>query len=478
MIDLTLGEIAAITGGRLAAGAAPGAIVTAPLEFDSRLLTPGGLFLAMPGSDHDGHDFAATAVAAGAVAAIVTRPVTVPSIEVTDGLTALGLLAAAVLRQLPDITVVGVTGSSGKTSTKDLLAHLLAELGPTVAPPGSFNNELGHPYTVLRADAGTRFLVLENSARGIGHIRYLTTIAPPRIGVVLNVGSAHLEGFGSRAAIALAKGELVESLPPAGAGGLAVLNGEDPAVLAMADRTAARVLTYGRSERFDIWASHIDLDELGRPRFRLHARAQPDAQAVDVSMRLSGAHHVDNALAAAAVAVECGLSVQETARALSSAQAASRWRMQVNERPDGVVVINDVYNANPESMGAALAALVAISRRRGAGRSWAVLGPMAELGDASAAEHESIGRLAARLGVSRLVVVGDEARQIAAGAVLEGWSGGGPEAVDDSEVAIALLRDELRAGDVVLVKASRAARLEQLATALLDDASDTKKEQA
>jgi UDP-N-acetylmuramoyl-tripeptide--D-alanyl-D-alanine ligase len=474
MIDLTLAEVADMVGGRLAGGAQPDALVTAPVEFDSRLVAPGGLFLAVPGEYLDGHDYAVAAMTAGAVAAIVTRSVSVPSIEVDDALAALGALAAAVLRRLPDVTVIGITGSSGKTSTKDLLAQVLTELGPTVAPRGSFNNELGHPYTVLQADLDTRFLVLENSARGVGHIRYLTEIAPPRIGVVLNVGSAHLEGFGSREAIAVAKAELVESLPAGVDGGVAVLNADDPVVLAMAARTSARVRTFGRSQRYDVWAGDVEIDDLGRPSFRLGA----GAHVAEVALRVSGEHHVDNALAAAAVALECGMSLPDVAGHLSRARAVSQWRMQVKERPDGVVVINDAYNANPESMAAALTALAAITRRRGGGRSWAVLGPMAELGASAATEHDALGRLAARLGISRLVVVGEPARPIATGAVLEGWSGGAPDAVADPTAAIQLLNAELRAGDVVLVKASRAARLEQVALALNDDATGPQEEQA
>ena len=189
-----------------------------------------------------------------------------PAVVVPDVPAALAALARAVLDRLPEITVVGMTGSSGKTSTKDLLAQLLAELGPTVAPPGSFNNELGHPYTVLRSTVDTRYLVLEKSARGIGHVAWLTRIARPRIGVVLNVGTAHLGEFGSRENIARAKGELVEALP---ADGVAVLNADDPLVLAMADRTAARVVTVGLAETADVRAVDVTLDERGTPSYEL-----------------------------------------------------------------------------------------------------------------------------------------------------------------------------------------------------------------
>src|SRR4051794_8326919 len=460
MMELTLGEVAEIVGGTLHA-ADPASRVTGTLEFDSRAVTAGGLFLALPGERVDGHEYVGQAVAGGAVAALVTRPVDAPSIVVADGFTALAALAAAVIRRLPDTVVIGITGSSGKTSTKDLLAQLLGRLGPTVAPPGSFNNELGHPYTVLRATPETRFLVLETSARGIGHIRYLTDIAPPRIGVVLNVGSAHLGEFGSRQAIAQAKGELVEALP---ADGLAVLNGDDPLVAAMSGRTAARIVSVGESRGLDLRAEDVDLDELGRARFTLVA----GADRVPVRLRLVGGHHVGNALAAAAVAFECGMSAADVAAALSDATATSRWRMEVTERADGVLVINDAYNANPESVRAALETLASVARRRRA-RSFAVLGPMAELGAEGPAEHGAVGRLAVKLGLARVIAVGEPARPIQQAAALEGSWDGESSWVPDVEAATALLRAEVRPGDVVLVKASRAASLERVALAIADD---------
>jgi UDP-N-acetylmuramoyl-tripeptide--D-alanyl-D-alanine ligase len=362
---------------------------------------------------------------------------------------------------LPNTTVIGVTGSSGKTSTKDLLEQVLRRLGPTVAPPGSFNNELGHPYTVLRATYDTRFLVLETSARGVGHIRFLTGIAPPRIGVVLNVGSAHLGEFGSREVIAQAKGELVEALP---AEGVAILNADDPLVVPMAARTSARVLTFGEAAGADVRGVDIALDELGRATFQV----MTPVGSGEVRLRFLGRHHISNALAAIAVALECGLPVSDAAAALSTATPASRWRMELTERTDGVLVINDAYNANPESMRAALETLASVADRRGS-RALAVLGGMAELGPTAPEEHEAVGRLAARLGVSRLVVVGETARPIGAGAALEGSWDGESSWVPDVEAAIALLRTELRSGDVVLVKASRAASLERVALAVADD---------
>jgi UDP-N-acetylmuramoyl-tripeptide--D-alanyl-D-alanine ligase len=470
LIALTLGEIATIVAGRLH-DADPDTLVTGSVEFDSRQITVGGLFLAFQGEHVDGHDYVGAAIEQGAVAALVTRPVDGPSIEVVDGFAALAALAGAVARRLTDTTVVAITGSSGKTSTKDVLAQLLTRLGPTVAPPGSFNNELGHPYTVRLADTETRFLVLEASARGLGHIAFLAGIAPPRIGVVLNVGTAHLGEFGSREAIAAAKGELIEALPAADAGGVAVLNGDDPLVLAMAARTAARVVTVGTDAGSDVRADGVTLDDLGRPGFVLHA----GGDSAPVRLQLVGAHHVGNALAAAAVALECGMTVADVAAALDEVGPASRWRMELTERADGVLVINDAYNANPESMRAALAALASIVGPRAAhgARSFAVLGPMAELGSDGPAAHDELGRLAARTGLSRVIAVGEQARPIEHGAALEGFEDGSASWVPDAGGAIAVLRNELRPGDVVLVKASRSASLERVALAITDDSSSS-----
>ncbi len=472
---MTVAEIAEIVGGRLA-NVDPAIRTYGAVEFDSRLVSEGGIFIALPGERVDGHDFVGNAMSRGAVAAIVTRPVDAASIEVDDGFAAIAALAAAVVRRLRGLTVIGITGSSGKTSTKDMLAHTLAGIGPTVASPGSFNNELGYPYTVLRADETTRFLVLEASARGVGHIRYLTEIAPPRIGVELNVGTAHLGEFGSRTAIAQAKGELVEALPPADAGGVAVLNADDPLVLAMAARTRARTVTVGQASAADVRAEDVDSDELGRARFTLRTAGE----AVGVRLGFVGRHHLSNALAVAAVALECGMAPEEIAAALGSARPASRWRMELTVRPDGVVVLNDAYNANPESMRAGLEALASIARarRERGGRSFAVLGPMAELGQAGGAEHEEVGRAAVRLDICRVIAVGEDARPIHHGSVLEAAaSGDGPWTgesswVPDAAAAIADLRAELRPGDVVLVKASRAASLERVALAITDDSAE------
>ncbi|WP_432097137.1 UDP-N-acetylmuramoyl-tripeptide--D-alanyl-D-alanine ligase [Streptomyces sp. bgisy100] len=470
MIALTLAEIASIVSGQPHDIPDTGRRVTGPVVIDSREVRPDGLFVAFRGEHVDGHDYAQRAVEAGAAAVLAARPVGVPAIVVDDVEAALGALARAVVARL-GAAVVGLTGSAGKTSTKDLIAQLLERIAPTVWTPGSFNNEIGLPLTALRADDGTRHLVLEMGARGIGHIRYLAELTPPRIGVVLNVGTAHIGEFGGREQIAVAKGELVEVLPAAADGGVAVLNADDPLVRAMSARTKARTVLFGEAEDADVRAEDVRLTDTGRPAFRLRT----PTGCSDVTLRLYGEHHVSNALAAAAVAHELGMSVDGIAQALSEAGQLSRWRMEVTERSDGVTVVNDAYNANPESMRAALRALAAMGGAAQAkgGRTWAVLGRMAELGDDSLAEHDAVGRLVVRLNVSKLVAVGGpEAAWLDMGAKNEGSWGEESVHVSDARAAIDLLRSELRPGDVVLVKASRAEGLERVAQGLLDSAGE------
>lgn len=462
MIPLSFAEIAALTKGELVAVPDARALVSGPVVVDSRAVEAGALFVALPGERVDGHDFAAEAIRAGAVGVLASRATGVPSVLTPDAVAALGSLARGMLARLPELAVIGVTGSSGKTSTKDLLADVLAAHGGTVAARGSHNNEIGLPLTVLSATELTRFLVLEMAARGIGHIRYLTEIAPPTIGVVLNVGSAHIGEFGGREGIAMAKGELVEALP---ATGLAVLNADDPLVRAMAARTSARVRTFGVTDEADVRALDVRVDGVARASFTLACAAG----SVPVRLGLHGEHHVGNALAAASVALELGMPLPAVADALGDARPRSRWRMEVRERADGVTVVNDAFNANPESMRAALKALVAMT---GGGRSWAVLGEMLELGPQSDAAHDEIGRLAVRLNVSRLVVVGAGAARMHAGATLEGSWGRESVFVPDIPAALDLLRAELRAGDVVLVKSSKGAGLSALGEALVEDGAD------
>jgi UDP-N-acetylmuramoyl-tripeptide--D-alanyl-D-alanine ligase len=472
LIALTLDRIAEITQAAIGGSARPDAVVDGPVVIDSRQSAPGALFVALSGERVDGHDFARRAVEAGATAVLASRPVDVPHLLVDGGddavVAALARLARHVAQELSDprrgaeaTEVIGVTGSSGKTTTKDLIAQVVGRIGPTVAPAGSFNNEIGHPLTVLRADTGTRQLVLEVAARGIGHIAHLCRVAPPRIGVVLNVGSAHMGEFGDRDAIAKAKGELVEALPPGGegrgSGGVAVLNADDPRVSAMASRTSARVVTYGLADDAHVRATDVVLGDDGAPSFTLHL----GGRTAQVRLSLVGAHQVHNALAAAAVADELGMDADAVAEALGAATPVSRWRMEVTEH-DGTTFVNDAYNANPESMRAALTTLRALARER---RSIAVLAHMAELGGDGRAEHEKVGELAARTGVSHLIVVGAEAEGIAVGAervARQGQWDGETVRAADAESAASALRQRIRTGDVVIVKGSRVAALERV----------------
>jgi UDP-N-acetylmuramoyl-tripeptide--D-alanyl-D-alanine ligase len=458
MIGLSLSEVAELTGGALTGPA--GARVTGKVTLDSRAVAPGDLFVAVVGERVDGHDFLGAAAAAGAVAALSTRADdALPTVVVDDPVLALGRLATGVHARLTagGLRTLGITGSSGKTSTKDLLGQVLATAGPTVSPPGSYNNDIGLPLTVLDADEETRFLVLEMGSRGPGHIARLCRIARPQIGVVLNVGSAHLGEFGSPEGTARAKGELVEALPE---DGTAVLNADDPRVLGMASRTRARVLTTGRGPDADVRATRGALDEQGRAIFDL----QVGEETHPVHLQVVGEHQVANALSAAGAALAAGMSPADVAAALSAATARSRWRMEVDRRADGVTVVNDAYNANPESMRAALAALTGLP----ADRRIAVLGAMGELGADAPAEHERLGRDAAAAGIDLIVAVGPDAVGIAEGAAAAGRRTGEESVhVPDRAAARELLSEVLRPGDVVLLKASRAYGLELLAADLL-----------
>ena len=463
MIRLKLRDVAALTGGSLHPEE-PGTgdvVLEGPVVTDSREVGAGGLYVARVGEHADGHDFVGAARDGGAVAALTSHPVDeLPCVVVDDVQTAFGRLARGVLDRCPALRVVAITGSSGKTSTKDLLAQVLGTAGETVAPVGSLNGEVGVPLTVCRVTGATRFLVVEMGARGVGHLAYLTTIAPPDVSVVLNVGSAHVGEFGSGENIARAKGELVEALTEQG---VAILNADDPAVAAMSTRTAARVVTVAVTRPADITATDVTLDHLGRAIFTLNGFGG----SVPVRLQVAGAHQVGNALAVVAAAVECGLSVGAAVSALAAAGPTSRWRMEVTERDDGVTVVNDAYNANPESMRAALNALRAIADATDPPRrTWAVLGEMLELGARSRAEHEALGRLAVELGVDRLLVVGEGARPLA-----EAASRDDEEAtvwVPDANTAYELLVDQLAEGDVVVLKSSRDAGLRWLGDRLVE----------
>jgi UDP-N-acetylmuramoyl-tripeptide--D-alanyl-D-alanine ligase len=456
---MTLDEIGAVVGGEVLSDDADIA-VTAPAFVDSRQPVAGGLYVAIEGERVDGHDYATQAVQGGASAALTRRPVDAPCVVVADPVVALGQLAAHVRAELPDVVVVGVTGSQGKTSTKDLIAQVLESAGPTIATAASLNNEIGSPLTLLRADPSTEFLVVEMGARGRGHIEYLARMARPSIGVVLNVGASHIGEFGSQADIAVAKGELVEALP---ASGVAVLNRDDPLVDAMRTRTAARVATFGTARDADVRVSDSRLDDDGQISLTLVMSGRRHG----LELSLIGLHQAANVAAAAAVGLACGLDDDAVVSALATARARSRWRMELTETPSGVIVVNDAYNANPDSMRAALETLAVLGRRHPAARTIAVLGEMRELGDAAVSAHQAAGRLVASLEVDLLIVVGDSAREMhAAASGTPGWHGTSVWAPDVSS-ATAMVARAVRPGDIVLVKASRAVGLERVGEALM-----------
>ncbi|HWH31288.1 MAG TPA: UDP-N-acetylmuramoyl-tripeptide--D-alanyl-D-alanine ligase [Egibacteraceae bacterium] len=460
MIPLTLEQLAEVVGGRLQDGA-DAARVVGDVVIDSRRATAGALFVALPGEHADGHDYVADAVARGAAGYLADErraPLPEPGAVLVDdpGDALLGL--GAWVRDQVDPRVVAVTGSNGKTTTKDLIAAAVGAGLRTVANEGSYNNELGVPLTCCKLDEDSQVLVTEIGARGIGHIASLTPLVRPDVAVVTTVAGAHLELFKDLDTVARAKGELVESLGP---DGVAVLNADDARVAAMRDRAMGRVVTYGVSADADWRAGDLRADELARFSFT--------ARGVRVRCPLPGEHNVGNALAALAVADVLGVA-PETAAAGIGAARVSRWRMEVRRTPSGAVILNDAYNANPASMEAALKTLASM---RVAGRRWAVLGRMAELGDGEREAHDRIGRLCIRLGVDGLVVVGAQARAIRDAADLEGFYGQGDLfLVDAPAEAAELLRDRLAEGDAVLVKASRSAGLERVADLLAPQGED------
>lgn len=477
----TLAEVASLAGGRLAGGADPAARVRG-VVLDSRQVVPGDLFVALVGEHADGRAFAAEALAAGAVAVLGTPPDPPVAaggepagswVLTPDPVAALAALAGAWLRRLPGVTVVGVTGSSGKTTTKDLLADVLAPGGAdprtgggtVVAARGSYNNELGLPLTVLRATDATRTLVLEYSARGPGHIAQLTRLAPPQVAIVTNIGSAHLGEFGSREAIAAAKAELVAGLAP---GGVAVLCVDDPRLAQLATRTeaagAARVVRVGTGADCDVRAADVLVGPDGRASFSL---SFPGERPRRVQLCLVGGHQVSNALAAAAAAQALGADPDAIAERLSSVGPKSPWRMEVRSSATGVTVVNDAYNSNPDSARAALETLGRFVPGPG-GQRWAVLGEMAELGPETGRAHEELGRVAVDAGAARVIAVGAVARGVRAGALAAGLPASAATWVADPAEAIRILTNTVAPGDVVLVKASRVAGLEAVARALLD----------
>lgn len=456
MIPMTLNEIAQVVGASLHDVRDPRALVTAPAAVDSREVVPGGLFAATAGARVDGHDYAAGAIASGAVAVLASRPVGVPALVVEDVQLALGLLARHLLEHISP-AVIGLTGSVGKTTTKDLLAQVLERHAATVATDRSFNNELGLPLTVLRADATTRYLVLEMGAGRKGDLTYLTGLAPPQVGLVLNVGTAHVERMGAGPAdVAAAKGELVEALP---ADGFALLNADDPYVMGMAGRTRARILLYGRSAEARVRAEDVRPAGRARTAFEL---VTPSGRA-PVELDLIGEHQVSNALAAAAVATALGLGVAEIAEGLTAARRRSAGRLEIVERPDGITIVNDAYNASPESMRAGLRAVTALAGDR---RTVAVLGAMGQQAGASRARHAEMGRLVADLRFDVLIAVGAGDPLAMAEAAESSNQGVAVHTVEDVAGATRLAAALAEPGDVVFVKASSEIGLGACARAL------------
>ena len=446
MITLTAGEIALLVGGELHCD--KDLLISKAPVFDSRLATPGSFFLALQGEKQDGHEFVAEAYRLGSMFSLTTHIIDGPCIVVKDPIAALSILATFVRKRLTNLIVIGITGSQGKTSTKDLMAHMLSAVGPTVSPAGSFNNDLGLPITLLECDDRTQFCILEMGARHKGDIARLCEIAQPNIGVVLTVGSAHIGEFGSASAIAQTKAELITSLDTAG---VAILGTYDEFTPLMAKLHSGRTLLFGEQPNLDVRASDIEIRE-GRPHFDVVTTAGRDA----VGMRLIGAHQICNALAVAAVGTALDLPLELIASSLSTAESSSKWRMELHELED-LLIINDSYNANPVSMAAALRSLAFFAQERG-GQSWAFIGKMHELGESGPALSAAIGTLAQEIGIDHLVVVN----------ALEYGDGAGELAVHHVSTIEAAEKffGYLAEGDVAMVKASRSEGFEKLAEAL------------
>lgn len=454
---MTLAEVAAAIDGALVRAEDPTAVVVGSSQSDSRLVEAGSIFFALHGETTDGHLFAEQASIRDAALLIVDHELNLPTpqIVVADTLEALAALARFVVAQVRAsgvLKVIGITGSNGKTTTKNMLRAVLSAEGPTVAPQGSFNNQVGAPLSMLAVDADTRFLVIEMGASAAGDIARTVSIARPDIAVVLKVGLAHAGEFGGIDATQKAKAEIVTQLLPTD---VAVLNSDDERVAAMAAMTAARPVWFGLDSRATLWADDLRATATGTT-FVLVAGDERRP----VSLRILGEHHVMNALATLSVARELGIPLANAITALEAVERAERWRMELLTRDDGIVVINDAYNASPDSMSAALKTLAQILKP--GQRSVAVLGEMTALGDEANEEHDRIGRLVVRLNIQKLVVVGHNARHIHNAAGLEGSWDGESVLVATADEAYDLISADLREGDVVLVKSSNSAGLRWL----------------
>ena len=453
MYDLTLGQVCEIVGGKLIGDSS---IRVSGISIDSRSSASGDLFAAIVGDRVDGHDYIDQAFSNGASALLTSRQVDGAQVLVPESpdaldpvIHAIAKLSAHVRSLMRGVEVIGITGSSGKTSTKDMIGQVLSHASPTHAPAGSLNNELGLPLTLLSAPRDVKFLVAEMGMRGLGHITHLCELAQPTIGVITNVGRAHIGEVGSIEGIAKAKSELVQAIKSSG---VVVLNADDERVMAMRELTEATVFTYGFASAADIRAENLQLTAYGSYNFDLVYRGER----IQASIPMLGEHNVLNALAAAAVGIAVGMEVTDIARALTTLKQMSKWRMEVHQIPGNVTIINDAYNANPESMTAALETLTAIPAT---GKTFAILGKMHELGNDSDAIHAQIAKLAIELGVTQVLAVGEAAKAYGLPATM------GQKSVwlPDFDSACDYIVNEVNSGDILLFKASRAEQFEVLA---------------
>ena len=462
MIPISAVKLAEVLGGELLGS--PDILATGSVQIDSRLADQGSIFFAKPGAEADGHDFVNDAVAKGSVIAVVQRAIdtTIPQVIVKDTVLALGNLASWLIGELKTqgkLKVIGITGSNGKTTTKNMLREILSRVGNTIAPIESFNNKVGAPISILRANLDTNFLVVEMGAEGIGSISYLAEMAKPDIGVILKVGMAHAGEFGGIENTAQIKGELAVAL---GEDSDLVLNADDALVSQMAMKTRAKVHWFGTAGQSEFVGSEVSLSKHGTS----FVLGWPDGQRSKIQLKILGEHHIMNALAAATTATLLGATKEQIVQSLESIELAERWRMQRVVREDGVTIINDAYNASPDSMKAALQTLAQLGRM--GTRTIAVLGEMAELGEYSIAEHDAIGRLVVRLNIDQLVVVGEGAKLIHMGASQEGSWDGESKFFPSIAEALEYLRGILTDGDTVLVKSSKSANLRFLGDELME----------
>ena len=451
MIKLSLEQIANAISGEIVVGDSASEVF-GTVRTDSRLVEPGDIFFAKLGENEDGHRYLESLVSKASLAIVSTPRLDLPlaQIKVADTVVALSLLAEFVLSQVrPNgLKVIGITGSNGKTSAKNMLAAITAKVGKTISPQDSFNNEVGLPLTVLRLEQDTKYLVLELGAAGLGSIDRLASWTKPDVGIQLKVGMAHAGAFGGIEVTARIKAEMMPHI-----GNLAILNMDDPIVRDFEARNGVRSVGYGYSADAQLQLLHVGVSLKGTS---IELR-YPDGERRELNLRILGEHQAMNAAAALLAAEELGIDRTLALQTLSELEIAERWRMQPMMRKDGVLIINDAYNASPDSMRAGLQTLATIGRQ--GHRTIAVLGLMAELGDQTLAEHESVGRLVVRYNIDKLFVVGKEAKILHLSATQEGSWDGESEFFENASEAFDAINAKLLPGDVVLVKSSNVAGL-------------------